>query len=52
MDEDDMGFVEELKLAINNALWMHCPPGITIGQAEVASLAALKVIITNHKLSG
>ncbi len=31
----------ELKLAINNAIWMHAPPTTTLAQAEEAACRAI-----------
>lgn len=37
---DDFDWVE-LKLAINNAIWMHAPEDTTLAQAEEAALLAV-----------
>lgn len=35
---------EELKLALNNAVWMHAPGGLTLTQAEEATMRAMAYI--------
>ena len=33
-DTEECNWLEPLKLAINNAIWMHAPKDLTLGEAE------------------
>lgn len=41
----------ELKLAINNAIWMHAPASTTLGQAEDAACLAISHIAKCYNVS-
>ena len=38
----------ELKLALNNAVWMHAPGTLTLAQAEEATCLAISYISKYH----
>lgn len=39
---------ENLKLALNNAVWMHAHPSLTLGQAEAAVLLTVEAIAKHY----
>lgn len=41
-DSPDLG---KLKMELNNAIWMHAPPNITLGDADRAATAAWEIIM-------
>ena len=39
---------EALKLALNNAIWMHAPSSTTLGQADEAACKAISCISAHY----